>query len=109
MLLEIDINYLIEHQINAHQFIILKLLNDDDLKRLRGYLQNTDSYETLEKDCSVLHNKGFLVDPPPDPLALSRLKVSNKFRNTIAFVDDPFEEFYDAYPVKVLRPDGDYD
>ena len=109
MLFEIDINYLITHQITAHHYIILKLLNDGDLPRLRGYLQNTDSYETLLKDCTILYGKGFFVEPPPDTLALSKLKVSKAFKDTLAFIDDPFEEFYEAYPVKVLRPDGVYD
>lgn len=109
MLYEIDLNYLMKNQITAHEFIILKLLNDGELKRLRGYLQNSHSYERLEEDCTIMYNKGFLVEPPPDPLALSRLKVSKAFRSTLAFVDDPFDEFYDAFPVKVLRPDGNYD
>jgi len=109
MLLEIDINYLNKHQITAHHFIILKLVNDGDLRRLRGYLLNTDSYGSLPEVCRTLHKLGLIVDPPSDPLALSTIKVSSKFRSTLSFVDDPFEEFYKAYPTKVLRPNGDYD
>ena len=109
MLLEIDINYLIEHQINAHQFTIAKLIYDNDVRRLKNYLINTGSFDSLPSELVALHKKGFIVDPPSDPLAFNKLKATPKLRKITSFVEDPFEEFYDTFPVKVLRPSGDYD
>jgi len=109
MLLEIDTNYLIQHQLTAHQFLILKLISDGDLKQLKTYLNNTLTFNSFNKDARELYNKGYLVDPASEPIAFNKLTVSKKFRETISFIEDPFEEFFKAYPVKVLRPDGDYD
>ena len=109
MLLEIDTNYLIEQQINAHQFVIIKLIYDNDIRRLKNYLINTGTFDTVYKDLVAIHKKGFLADLPSNPPAFNKLKSTSKLRKITSFTEDPFEEFYDTFPTKVLRPSGDYD
>jgi len=108
-MIEIDLIYLQQHQINAHQFVILKLLSEANLKQLQTYLNFTDTFNQVEADLEVLYEKGFVANPPSDPLAFSIIKVTDKFRKSISFIGDPFEEFYETFPTKVLRPSGDYD
>ena len=108
-MIEFDINYLKLNNINAHQYIIVKLLHEGDLKKLRGYLLLGNSSYHLMDDLNHLYQTSYLAEPPCDPIAFSKLRLSDKFRKEISFADDPFDEFYETFPTKVLRPDGNND
>lgn len=109
MIFEIDMGYLKENNITAHQYVIAKLATDGELKILKSYVTMTSSFEELPRDLKNLYNQGFLVENPTDEATFSNIKVSDKFIKTHSFTDDPFEEFFNTFPIKVLRPDGNYD
>jgi hypothetical protein len=109
MILEIDTSYLIKNKITAHQYTIAKLVRDDRIPELKKYLIVTQSNDTLRRDLDALFNQGFLLSPPGSVISLNTIQVTTKFSQSHSFTNDPFEELYDAFPTKVLRPDGSYD
>lgn len=109
MILEIDTSFLIRNKITAHQYTIAKLAREDRVPELKKYLVSTHSELSLRKDLDALHAAGFLSERPGSVISLNNIKVSTKISQTHAFTQDPFEELYDTFPTKVLRPDGSYD
>jgi len=109
MILEIDTTYLTENHINAHQYTILRLATEDNLYLLKKYLKYSDSLKTLHSDLNILYTRGLLENAPNDNAILTSIRTSDSFKRHLSFDKDPFEELYDAYPIKVLRPDGEYD
>lgn len=110
MILEIDTNYLNENKLTAHQFVILKLVNESKLSLLENYLRSTNTYFSMRADLEWLLEIGFVSRiPSGEGTFLTDIIVSDKFTKSISFSEDPFDEFYNAYPIKVLRPDGQYD
>jgi len=110
MILEVDTNYLIENKLTAHQYVILKLVKDDRLPLLEKYLRDTNSYFSMRADLEYLLETGFVSRiPSGQGTFLTDIVVSDKFTKSMSFLQDPFDEFYNAYPIKVLRPDGQYD
>ena len=110
MILEIDTNYLIENKFTAHQYIILKLVKDNKLSLLEKYLRSTNTYFSMRVDLEYLLETGFVSRiPSGQGTFLTDIVVSDKFTQSMSFTQDPFDVFYNTYPVKVLRPDGQYD
>jgi len=109
MILEIDTTYLTENHITAHQYTILKLASENNTHLLKRYLGYSDSLKTLYSDLNILYKRGLLENAPNDNAILTSIRVSENFNRHLSFDTDPFEELYNAYPIKVLRPDGEYD
>lgn len=109
MIVEIDLQFLIKNAITAHQYIILKFASENKHARLLTYLKSNDTFRYLREEWYYLHSLGFISELPSELVNVNHIKVTSKFTNTTTFVEDPFDEFYRAYPVKVLRPDGAYD
>ena len=109
MILEIDTSFLIRNEITAHQYTIAKLVREDRLAELKKYLTVTDEMGSLRGDLNALYQAGFISAPPGSAISLTEIKITTKFSQVHTFTKDPFEELYDAFPTKALRPDGSYD
>lgn len=109
MILEIDTSYLIQNNITAHQYTIAKLVREDRLPELKKYLHVSSTSITLRQDLDALYAAGLISSPPGSAISLNTIDIATKFSQTHAFTREPFEELYDAYPTKALRPDGTYD
>ena len=109
MILEIDTNFLIQHKITAHQYLLLEYARADDYEGMKKYLQFSKEYDNIQKSLDVLESCSFIL-PITDPYPTFRnLKPSAKYIKLMTFTGDPFDEFYELFPIKVLRPDGNYD
>jgi hypothetical protein len=109
MILEIDTKFLLEHEISAHQYLLLKYASDNDYDAMKKYLRHSKTYDDLKKDMIALYNAGLISTPWSDNATFRHIKPSNKFIQLTTYTGDPFDEFYSIFPVKVLRPDGNYD
>jgi len=109
MILEIDTSYLIKNKITAHQYTIAKLVREDRVPELKKYLVITRTDTSIRKDLELLFKAGFISASPGNNISLNAIDITPKFSQSHTFSKDPFEELYDAYPTKVLRPDGSYD
>ena len=108
MILEIDTSYLIRNQLTAHQYTIAKLAHLQEDRQLKQYIMATDTLNDLPKDLKVLR-KVNLVEPASSEYATFDIRVTNKFITDHVFTNDPFEELYNIYPVKTIRPNGNID
>lgn len=109
MIIEVDIRYLSECKISTHQYVILKLANEGNLRLLEKYLKSSGTFKYLPEDLNHLYDVGFIETPANTSAILSTIKVSDKFKRLFLSRENSFEEFYEAYPVRVLRPDGTQD
>lgn len=109
MIIEVDIRYLSECRISVHQYVILKLAYEGNLKLLEKYLRASSTWATIVDDLNHLYDTDFIQSPPNVNAILTSIKVTDKFIRLFQSEVDSFEEFYQLYPVRVLRPDGNYD
>lgn len=111
MILEIDINFLLDNKITAHQYTIAKLISDNKIQLLKKYIAYTNTLNDLHKDLGQLKTAGFLSSAfnSGNYINLDTIATSPKFIKASTFTSDPFDEFYAAFPIKALRPDGMYD
>lgn len=109
MIIEVDLRYLSECRISVHQYVILKLAYEGDLKFLERYLRATSTLNNLRDDLNHLYENQFIDNPPNDNAILTTIVVSERFVHLFQSKVDSFEEFYAAFPTRVLRPDGNYD
>jgi hypothetical protein len=111
MILEIEIQFLLDNKITAHQYTIAKLISDKKILQLKKYIAYTNTLNDLPKDLEQLKTAGFLSSSfnSGSYISLERIEISRKFVKASTFSEDPFDEFYTLFPIKVLRPDGMYD
>lgn len=109
MILEIDTSFLIKNKITAHQYTIIKLVREERTLELNKYLAETGMESNLREDLNVLYRAGFIEAQPGSVISLKMINVTSKFSKVHSFTKDPFDELYDAFPIKVIRPDGSYD
>lgn len=109
MIIEVDIRYLSECKISVHQYVILKLAYEGNLKLLEKYLKASSTWKNIIEDLEHLYESDFVQSPPNANAILTSIKVTDKFIRLFQSEVDSFEEFYQLYPVRVLRPDGNYD
>ena len=110
MIIEIDTKFLLDNQITAHQYIIVKMLSENQITRLKEYLNCSNSLDRLPKDLEQLVEANFVdTSQLGEYMNLTKVKVTKDFINASTFTSDPFDELYAAYPIKVLRPDGAFD
>lgn len=107
MQIDIDINFLIENNITANQYLILYLLTSKKYSYLKKYSEITNVKPSEYKDLVV---KGFIHYPNGDydEIQYENILVREKFRELV-IEKDFFDDFYDAYPQKVTRPSGNTD
>jgi hypothetical protein len=110
MILEIDTNFLLDNKITAHQYLIAKLVSLNKVILLRKYIAFSNTLNDIYRDLGQLKTAGLLTTfNPKDFINLDKLEVSKKFLKVSTFTSDPFDEFFDVFPVKALRPDGTND
>jgi hypothetical protein len=111
MILEIDINFLLDNKITAHQYTIAKLISENKIQLLKKYIAYTNTLNDLYRDLGQLKTAGFLPSTfnTGNFINLDTIEISPKFIKASNFTSDPFDEFYAAFPIKALRPDGMYD
>lgn len=108
MILEIDTHYLIKNRITAHQYAIAKLSHLNEMRHLKYYIDASQSFNNLTKDLKTLREVK-LIEPASSEYATFDIKVTEKFVKDHSFTNDPFEELYNIYPVKTIRPNGNID
>lgn len=109
MILEIDTKFLLEHKISAHQYLLLRFASDTDYDGMKNYLKHCDTYNDIKRDMIALYNAGLISTPWTEYATFRDIKPSRKYVELTTYTGDPFDEFYNAFPVKALRPDGTYD
>jgi hypothetical protein len=109
MIFEIDTKFLLANNITAHQYLLVKMASDGDYDGMKNYLHHSDTYIHLHSDMRKLFNAGLITRAPRDTDTFRDLKASDKFIKALSYTGDPFDEFYNIYPTKALRPDGSYD
>lgn len=109
MIIEVDLKYLTECRISVHQYVILKLAYEGELKLLERYLRASSTLNKITEDLDHLYETQFIENPPNVNAILTSIEVTDKFVNLFQSKLDSFEELYKAFPVRVLRPDGNYD
>jgi hypothetical protein len=107
MLIEIDTNVLIEHNLTATQFILAYLLNIGDTKTLEQ-MYSSELHKDVDKlvELGFLHNGNELESK--DSIDFSKLVLRTKFEEIIQ-TGDYFDEITSVYPTKVRRKDGTED
>lgn len=111
MIVEIDLQFLLQHKLTAHQFVIIKLLSEKKYLMLKKYLNHVDGFRTIEQDITILRHRNF-VDSAfrlGQAVQLDSIPVTETFFNTQRIDESVFEEFYNLYPTKVTRSDGRVD
>lgn len=110
MLINLNTDTFFKSRINAHQFVIAMFILKNKLNDLEAYLERTFSVERVNSDLDWLWKQGFLMEFTPGPSMIpTDCHVTQKFRDLFYSNKDMFEEFYDEYPVKAVRPNGDID
>lgn len=109
MSIEVDLRYLSECRISIHQYVILKLAYEGNLKLLEKYLRASSTLGTIVDDLDHLYETDFIESPPNVNAILTSIVVSDKYSRLFLTKNDAFEEFYQLFPVRVLRPDGTND
>lgn len=108
MILELDTEYLIKSKIDAHQYVLAKLAHLDNVNHLKYYVNGINKFSNLPNDLKKLREAG-LVKEPSSEYATFDINVTDKFIKEHSFNNDPFEELYNTYPVKTIRPNGNID
>ena len=107
MVLDVDVELCIKLGITAHQYIVLKLVFDENYSEANEYLHATDTWKTFNSDLKYLRKINLITTMPADGYySAESITVSQEFIKLHSFSDDPFEEFYNTYPTKTIRPDG---
>ncbi len=103
MIIEIDISQLIKLKINAHQYLIAKLMLDNQ-KVLEKY---TVASPITPDDTKTLVRAGVIEDSDLF-IKSSELHLTKKWKD-LHNNDNWFEELLAVYPKMVIRPDGSKD
>lgn len=111
MIFEIDLKFLIQHRITAHQFIIVKLLSAKKYIMLKQYIAYVNGLHTIENDLRSLKSAGFIDKEynVSNIIHYESIPIADSFFKTQTVNESAFEELYNLYPTKVIRPDGTSD
>ncbi len=109
MILDIDTAYLIKYNLSAHQYTIARLVGEGNWTEVNKYLKASGQSERLREDWAALYNAGYVTAPPGSSIRLTDMSLTTKFKKSHAFGADPFDELFELYPIKVMRPNGSYD
>jgi hypothetical protein len=106
MIVKVNLLYLAEHKLTAHQYIILKLISLNKARELKAYLKHSNTWDNILEEIKQLKELGFINDYSLAPFSLTTVVLSGKFAQTHGFRFDGFMELYNEYPTKVTRPTG---
>ena len=109
MLITLDTELLITTQLTGHQFIILYLIKENEIDKLRKYLKAVDKLnQFIEHDVYKLIEMGFLLSFRKEAYDFNNLKITENFTKLICG-GNMFQELVETYPKSVTRPDGNID
>jgi len=108
MLITLDTNLLIKNKLDAHRFIVLKLIQEKELDILRSYLQETNKFYETTDDITELITMGYLLSFRREAYDFNNLQITDNFIKLISG-NDLFQELVLHYPKSVVRPDGNTD
>lgn len=106
MVYKIDDKILFKNHINSHQYLIVKFSKDRDKKGLKRYIKLSGSIDTYEHDVKVLIDKGFITGKRSEFSTFDLVPTNKLLANFIGSHDKMFDEFYNTFPQKVVRPSG---
>lgn len=106
MIIDVDLDFLIQHNISANHYLILYLLHKRKSLYLKKYIESNpvtieDLNEMSEK--KLIHNLSDSSD-----IDWNKIIIRPRFRELMSD-GDFFDEFYEVFPVKAIRPDGKTD
>lgn len=107
MTVEVNIDYLIKNKITANEFLVLQMIIEKQDNRLNKF-QKVVGDEVYANILSSLKDMGFIdtiVITSNDKEIVYEHKVTETALRTFKG-KGYFEEFYAAFPVSVIRPDG---
>ena len=108
-MLEVSIETLKLSKATAHQFLILKLIQDRRFSELDYYLDLTDSRKSFLSDLKHLKQVQLVQHyDENDPEDFKWISISPIFFKWFS-EGDYFEEFYNTFPIKTYRPNGSTD
>jgi len=96
MLITLDTNLLIKNKLDAHRFIVLKLIQEKELDILRSYLQETNKFYETTDDITELITMGYLLSFRREAYDFNNLQITDNFIKLIS-------------GKSVVRPDGNTD
>ena len=103
MTVEIDLNDCISQKLNINQYLLIKLLIEKtDIKSLSAVIR------VDEMDISDLIERNILSSSSKLTEEYNNLFITKEYKEEIKR-EDPFNLFYDLYPIFVRRPEGNKD
>lgn len=103
MILELDISLLKQYNLTIDQLVFISLLsngnqkNNQDIRKLLSRVNEEEIKDLITRNIviEIYNNNGI------------EFALSDSFRESVRKeLDDMFDEFYEAFPVYVIRPDG---
>ena len=108
MLITLDTNLLINNKLDAHRFILLKMIHEKEYDQLKRYLQEISKLDEFLNDIDELIKMGYLLSFRKEAYDFQNLQITTNFTKLISG-DDLFEQLVLHYPKSVVRPDGNTD
>lgn len=100
MVVEINTEYLIQTGLTANQFLLAQLIYERHFMTLSKL--KLEFAESIKQDLDILTGAGYLTQSAGTHL------ITPKFVSILK-KEGKFEEFFNTYPISVLRPDGNKD
>jgi hypothetical protein len=109
MIIEVDFDFLVEHQMSIEQYMTCYILREDKERKAgsKGYLpmvtlyKYTEKIKPLDKDeMQDLIDRGYLVQKG-DKLVPDMLEVTGKFKQEIFNSWTNFEQLFEIYPNRI--------
>lgn len=105
MLLEVSLETLKKIGITANQYLLGMLIHKELYGQLQEYYNNTNVQDDIIRDLNKLKELGYLTWSGELSKDFQNVKITPSY--IVAFsVGDVFTELYNAYPTKVIRPNG---
>ena len=106
MIVEIDVDFLIQHKITANHYLILQLLHQKKSAYLKKYVECSP---LTEEDLRILSEKKLIHNVNDEgSIDLNKIIIRSTFSSLLS-EGDFFDELYDLYPHKIHRVDGRLD
>ena len=102
----INLDFLLDNKLTTEQYLLLELISTKKYGYLKKYIE---TFPLNEEEINKLVKRGYLHNVSEgDETDITKLMVRPAFKSLVK-QSDYFDEFYDLFPVKIIRPDGTYD
>lgn len=104
--INMDLDFLIKNNLTTEEYLLLELISTKKYGYLKKYIE---SFPHNKDTINILVKKGYLYDTrDEDELEVTKLMIRPDYKSLVK-QSDYFDEFYETFPVKIIRPDGVYD